>query len=164
MTNEQVLALAEGLPLVDVPDMTGAFNYAVSVNLLEAQRIAPSIQKGIEPDEKMAEYDEKSKKLLTEHANKDEKGKAITQEFIVGNRKMIQYDIPGLGDPESEYSKAVEKLKEEYKEVIKAHNKKLEFLDKENKEFKPILILVSEIPKGLSREASNTIVPLVEKK
>ena len=112
----------------------------------------------------MEEYEKKNKDLLTEHANKDGEGKAISEEFRVGNRKMIQYDIPDLGDPDGKYSKAVEKLKEEYKDTIKAHERKLEFLDKDNEEFKPVMIHVSEIPKGLNREASNTIFPLVDKK
>lgn len=164
MTNKQVLALAEGLPFVDVPDMTGAFNYAVSANLLEAQRISKSINDGIKPDAKMEEYDEKSKKLLEDHSNKDKDGKVISTEHQIGNKVMIHYDIPGIGDPESKYSKAFEKLKEEYKEVIKAHEKKLEFLDVKNNEFKPLMITLDEIPKGLSRLASDAIFPLVKKK
>ena len=164
MTNKQILELAEGLPFVDVPDMTGAFNYAVDANLIEAQRVAPSIEKAIKPDEAMEEYDKKSKKLLEDHSNKDAEGKAISTEHRIGNRLMLQYDIPGIGDPESKYTKAHEKLKEEHKAVIKAHDKKLEFLDKENKEFKPIMIHVSEIPKGLNREQSKTIFVLLDKK
>ncbi len=163
MTNRQVVALAEGLPFVDVPDMTGAFNYAVDANLLEAQRFAPSIKKAIKPDDKMLEYEEKSKKLMEDHS-KDKEGKIQSTEHRIGNQIMIHYDIPGLGDPESEYDKAFYKLKEEHKGVIHAHNKRLEFLDRENKEFSPIMIHVSEIPNGLSREQSKTIFVLVDKK
>lgn len=164
MTNKQVLALAEGLPFVDVPDMTGAFNYAVSANLLEAQRISKSINDGIKPDEAMKEYDKKSKKLLEDHSNKDKDGKPISTDHRIGNKLMTHYDIPGIGDTKSKYSKAFEKLKEEYKDVIKTHEKKLEFLDVKNNEFKPVMIHIDEIPKGLSREASDTILPLVKKK
>ena len=164
MTNKQVLDLAEGLPFVDVPDMTGAFNYAVDANLIEAQRIAPSINKAIKPSEAMEEYEKKYVKLMEEHSNKDKDGKVISTDHRIGNKIMTHYDIPGIGDPESKYSKAHEKQKEENKDVIKAHEVKLEFLDKKNGGFKPVMIHVSEIPKGLSREQSKTIFVLVDKK
>lgn len=164
MKNHEILTLAEVLPLVDAPNMDGDFNYAISDNLLNAKHYAISINKAIEASEKVKEYEEKLKELQMEYAEKDDDGVVISQTFEVGGRQLIQYKIPGVGIPESEFTKAVEKLNATYKKDLDAHEKKKEYLQKENKQFKPLMINRKLIPNSLPRHVMDVVYLLVEKK
>lgn len=163
MTNRQVLAFANGLQGVDAPDMEGDFNYAISANKAEAKRIAVSINAAIKPNEAMEKYEQERRDLIIKHCDKDERGEPISRVVTAGDQTFIKYNVPDIDDPKSDYNRELGVIKENYKGDIEAHEKKLKFLDKDNSEFKPIMIPRKDIPKGLSREAMDLILPLVKK-
>jgi hypothetical protein len=163
MTNDDVLFLAENLPDVDVPDMDGDFNYAVSYNMREAERIAVSIRKVIASKEGMKEYLKGVQALREEYADKDPTGKPITTERPVKGGVQTLYAIPGLQNPNSPFNKAVEELKEKHKKDFEEEEKQMEFLQKENKQFKPLTVTRRQVPKGLSRRAMDAVFLFVEK-
>lgn len=158
MKNEDILLLDQALPTIDVPEMDGWFNYAVEENIQRASSKAKSIMEVIKPKGKMAEYQEKVKELQITHAEKDEydNPQKITRELGDG-RVMERYVIADIENPKHEFNIAIEKLEEEYKKAIEAHEKKLKFLEEENSDFEPFFVTISQIPKGLSRRQMKAV-------
>ena len=163
MKNKDILLLTDVLPLVDVPDMDGDFNYAISANLTDAQLVAISIQKAIEPSQGVRNYEKGIKDLREEHAEKKEDGSIDVEETVVGNQILSKYNILGLKDPDSPYNCAAKELKELHKEDLEARQRQLEFLDKENEDFSPHMIPKKLLPPGLARYMMDAIFLLIEK-
>jgi len=57
----------------------------------------------------------------------------------------------------------VAKLKEEYKKDTDKHEKKMEFLEEENKDFKPEWIDLADVPTGLPRRAMDALFFVIKK-
>jgi hypothetical protein len=163
MKNSEILTLARGLPLVNVPDMDGDFNYAISDNLLRARMVAISIKKATEATDAVKNYEKELSDLQKEHAEKDPLGEIIYETFTIGDQTMTKFNIVDFAIPNSPFNKAAAKLKRHYQKELDAHTKKMEFLNKENKEFKPLMISKKLIPKGLPRDVMNIVYLLIEK-
>jgi len=164
MTNEEVLFVANNLTAVDAPDMEPEFNYAVSGNLTEAERIAKKIRDALKPSDEVKAFEKKMQALREKHALKDEKGDSkFTMIPTPSGQPTKQYTIPGSESDTSPFSKAVAKLKEEYKKDTDKHEKKMEFLEEENKDFKPEWIDLADVPTGLPRRAMDALFFVIKK-
>jgi hypothetical protein len=152
MKNEDILLLEQVLPTIDAPEMDGWFNYAIEETIQRAHVKAKSIRAVIKPKGKMAEYQERLKELQISHAEKNEYDEPmkITEE-LGGGRVLEKYVIADIDDPKSEFNVKADELKKEYDKVIKAYEKKLGFLEEENKDFEPFWITPDQIPTGISR-------------
>lgn len=163
MTNNEILALANGLKNIDPPNMVADFNYAISENLQRASHLAINIQEAIKDSKEVAEFNSLLKVLQENHAVKDKEGMPERRVIPLANGgQMVQYNIPDAKDPESEFSIKLEELREKYRKDIKAQEKRLLTLNKENKDFEPYWIIKSDIPDGLSRDEMDLIKPLVK--
>jgi len=163
MTNDDVIFLSEVLPLVNVPDMEPDFNYAVSFNLREAEKIAVDINKAIEPKPGMEAYDKSAQELREEYAEKDPDGNAAFTAEATEHGPIRHYKIPGLEVSSSLFNMAVAKLKKKHEKDFKEREVQLEFLKKENKQIKLLEISKSDIPKGLSRRAMDAVFLFTKK-
>lgn len=164
MTNEEILFMANNLTAVDAPEMDAEFNYYVSANLNEAERVAKNIREAIKPGEKLEEYDKEVQALREKYATKDEKGNPNVQIIKLPNgQQQRQYDIPGGESKTSEFGKALEKLRTKYKKDLDDQKEKMKFLEKENKEFKPVMIDLDDVPKGLNRQAMDALFYVIKK-
>lgn len=125
------------------------FSYIVSKNLRMVNIEIEDLEKVIEQNEKMKEYHKKVEVLNKEYALKDEEGEFILRDTVIQGEKAKIYRIPGKGDPISKYGKALQKLKDEYKEEIDAQEKKVEeyntFL-KESFTWEPAMIDLNDVP------------------
>ena len=93
--------------------------YAVNKNKRMLAALIEDMEKTIEPDEKMKEYQKKREELATEHSAKDEAGMPRTRQVPGPNGKpQFAYVIPGQDDTASPYRKKLAKLDKEYKEDI----------------------------------------------
>ena len=163
MTNEEILFLVENLPQVDAPNMEQDFNYAVSFNLYEAEKIKKSIDKSLELKPGLKAFNGAMDDLRKKHADQDEEGEPVSI-FIAGPLgPQKQYQIPGIDNPSSPFQKAVEQLKIKHKKDFDDREKQLEFLSKPNKQFKPIMVSHKDVPKGLSRIAMDAVFLFVIK-
>lgn len=121
MTKGQVLRLHTGL---SKSRLTGhRFTYVVTKNKEVLAPEVKAIREALKPIEKYKEYEDRIQELNVKFANKDQKGNPVR--FDLGQGRFV-YDIPGLNLSESEYSKAVEKAKEEFKDIIDKQEKKNE--------------------------------------
>lgn len=164
MKNNDILFLAQSLPLVDAEMMDADFNYAISYNIREAQKIADNIHKALEPSTEFKEYESKMQELREKYARKDENNEPIASKMTTASGQILKtYDIPGIDDPKSKFSVSRDALKEQYKEVLLKREKQFEFLKQENKEANFIMIEKKLVPKGLSRAAMDAVFLLIEK-
>jgi len=163
MTNDDVLFLAQTLPLVDAPDMDPDFNYLVSAAMRLAEGVEKDIKKALEPKKVFQDYLDAMEELRKTHAKKDKEGKPIQKIEAGPNGPVKQYDIPDVNNLSSPFQKAVEKLNEDSKVALDARKKQLEFLDKENKNYNPDFISRDLHPKGLSRRAMDAIFLITKK-
>jgi hypothetical protein len=164
MTNNQVLIFAVGLKSISPPEMNGDFNYAISSTLESAVAQAKHIREATKDSKEMEEYRGKLEELQKKHAKKDREGEPICKVIDLPNgSQLIQYNIPDALDPESEFNTKLKELNEEYDEDIKKQEERMKFLDEENNRFDPVFIERKDIPKGLSREEMNLILPLVKR-
>ena len=164
MTNNEILILAVGLRDINPPNMNGDFNYAISTNRQEAERIAVNIREAIKESEEFAKFKKELQGLQEEYAEKDDEGKVISENIPLPNgTSIIQYSIPAARDPESDFNKKLGELDEKYKEAIDEQNNRLKFLDQENEEFAIFQIEKKDIPVGLEREQMDLILPLIKK-
>lgn len=164
MTNEEVLFVANNLTAVDAPDMEPGFNYSVSGNLTEAERVAKKIRDAIKPSDEMKEYEKKMQELREKHSDKDEKGNPKFTIIILPNgQSSKQYTIPAAESPNSPFGKDIKKLKDEYQKHIDKYEKNSEFLQEENKDFKPEWIELEDVPKGLPRAAMDALYYVIKK-
>jgi hypothetical protein len=119
--------------------------YAVNKNKRMLADEIEDMEKTIEADAKMKEYQKKREELATEHAIKDENGNPKTRKVPGLNGEMqFAYDIPDQLDLASPYRKKLTKLDKEYKESIDKQTEKekkynTEFLE-DDSEFKPFKI------------------------
>ncbi len=121
MTKEQVLRLHAGL---SKSRLTGhRFTYAVTKNKESLAPEVKAIRESLKPLEKYKDYEERIQELNEKFANKDKKGNPVR--FDLGQGRFA-YDIPGANSSESEYSKAVDKVKKEFKDIIDKQEKKIE--------------------------------------
>ena len=150
MKNEDILLLARVLPTVDAPEMDGWFNYAIEETIQRAQAKAKSIREVVKPKGKMEEYQGKLKELQITHAEKDEYDEPMKITNDLGDGMIMEkYVIADIDDPKSEFNVKVDELAEEYDKAIKSYEKKLEFLQEENKDFEPYWITPDQIPTGI---------------
>jgi len=164
MTNDQVLSLAIGLRSLSPPNMNGWFNYAMSANLEAAAAESKHIREAIKDSKEMTEYKEQLKALQEGHSIKDKDGKPTYDVINLPNgSQLVKYDIPSAKDPDSEFSTKLKELNEKYDKDIKKQDKRMKFLNEENKMFKPVFITPKDIPDGLTREEMNLILPLVKR-
>ena len=164
MTNEEVLFVANNLTAVNAPDMEPDFNYKVSANLSEAEKVAKNIREAVKPGEKLEEYEKEIQALREKYAMKDDKGNPNVRTITLpGGQVRKEYDIPGGDSKTSEFGKALDKLKKKYQEDLDKQEEKMKFLEKENKEFKPTLIDLEDVPKGLTRQAMDALFYVIKK-
>lgn len=163
MKNKDILLLSQALPHISPPEMDRWFNYAVQETIQRAESKAVSIKSIIKPKEKMAEYQEKLKKLQEEYSNKDEYGQPIKQIDIIGGMQRELYDIPDMKNPKGDFNVAIDELESEYDASIKEYKEGLKFLDEDNPDFEPYWITVDQIPNGLTRAEMSAIFLMIKK-
>ena len=158
MTNNDVLFLAQVLGEVDAPDMEPDFNYAVSHNIREAEKVSEIIRDAVKPGEEFKEFEKEMQDLRLKYTNKDPEGNPIIIKREANGRVTSTYDIPGLNHTQSPFNLEVEKCKERFKAVIDKQEKKLEFLKEKNTKADIIMVDKSDWPKsGLSRIAADAV-------
>ena len=109
--------------------------YAVNKNKRLVEAVIKDMEKAVEPDEQMKEFQKQREELAKEHCTKDDKGNPkLTRVPDPGNPGGFQmlYDIPGQNDEKSDYRKALAKVEKKFKEDIDKHEAKVK---KYNEEF-----------------------------
>ncbi len=160
MTRREILTMADGLKKAR---LTGPhFTYAVKTNKLAVYPKAKSIRESIAPAKEHTKYLNAQEALNASMARKDPSGAAV--KFRVQGGMM--YDLPGLGDPSSEYEKATAKLKEEHKQAIESHEK----AQKENEKFLDeddsvnlMMINIKMVPKDVPQDVMDGLFYMIKK-
>lgn len=107
--------------------------YAISKNTEMLEDTYKHFEEAQKPSKEFIEFQKKLNDLKLKYAKKDDKGKPITTQIPQKDGTAItQVHIDGIGDPESEYTKDFEALKQEYKKVISER-------EKEGKEYQELL-------------------------
>jgi len=173
MKNDELYVMRDGLNAV--PDKVsyenvkkkGIINFklAVSKNKWMLNNHLKDVEEAIKSSEDYSKYRKEEQGLSKKFCRKDEEGKNIIIPTVEGRVKGERYDIEGQGDPDSEYSRAFEKLENKYKKEIKERKEQLEkfndFLEEES-DFEPYLIPFNLVPDDLPQSAMDGVLFIIE--
>jgi len=148
MKKKDLYAFMRGLKLAKFEHPRST--YAVNKNKRQVQVIITDMEKAVEPDAKMKEFQKEREDLAKKHCEKDEKGNPkltrVPDPNNPGGVQMI-YEIPGQDNEKSTYRKELTKIEKKFKADIDKHEEKVkkyneEFLDEES-EYKVFMIDLS---------------------
>ena len=151
MKNKDLFKLQNALN--NVGRHTGAkFIYSVAKNLKMLESETQNILKAVAPSKEYQEYDKKRVEICMKHAEDDNgKPKFVDGNFIIKDRKK--------------FDKEIEQLREEYKDVLKEHDKKVEeykeFLEEES-DYKPYQVSKDDLPPELTANELAGIFDLIK--
>jgi len=114
ITRRELLELWNGLPLL--ANLKGfKLGYAVARTKIKLRPEVEALDESIKPGEEFKEFEAKRMELCNKHAQKDPKGKAITE-----NSQFV------FGDNMEAFQKEMIPLNQEYEQVIKDQMQKVE--------------------------------------
>lgn len=153
-----------------IPTADSDFIYAVGRNKGDMDFVIKNLNKMIEPSVKFLEYQKKLDEINRKFALKEEDG---TIAFVtITSSKGVQRGfkkLVGEGNPDSDYEKALAKLKIEFKPFIEEQEQKdtkyEEHLQKEvpESEYSPFVIDKSLIPDGLHPVGMEGVLHFIKK-
>ena len=170
MTYRDILIMRMNLDQVNAIDGTNPrFTYAVSRNKARLDSIIKHLDGIKKPSEDIEEFWRKLDEINKAHAETDESGTVqYTNIQIDGQIKKAYKKVVGEGNPDSKYTKAVDKLREKYKaqieqyeDQVKAYNK---ILDDEvpDDDFRKFMIDLDIVPAGLNPRAMDGCFPFIK--
>ena len=179
MTNKDCLKMIDGLNAVkqpsfaDIREMQNKDEYmfhakflqVVSLNKRKLENIHESLKDMDKSSEEYIEYWKKREEVLVKFSKKDAEGNPIITTSYENGSQQKSYTIPGFLDKNSEVSKEIKKLEDKYKDAIDGRKKQTEEVNKvlnEETEFKPVTVPWSMIPRGLSPEAMDGVIYMIE--
>jgi hypothetical protein len=155
MTYNDLIEMRNNLDQVNnIEGANAKFVYAVAKNKRRLDQIIKDLDKMIEPTEELTEYRKAIEKINQEFAEKDLDG-TVGYTFDPKYGRMYR-KIVGIGNPESAYSRKIEKLKEKYKNAIDEHEKKVKSYtdllkeDVPEDEYRKHMIDLDIVPNGLN--------------
>ncbi len=179
MTNKDCLRMIGGLNAVKQPsfaeikDMQNKDEYmfhakfvqAVSLNKRKLENILESLKDMEKFSEEYTEYIKNREEVLVKFAKKDADGNPIETISYVNGSQQMSYTIPGISDKSSPASKELKKLEDKYKEAIDGRKKQIDEAKKvlsDEADFKPVTVPWSMIPRGLTPEAMDGVLYMIE--
>lgn len=173
MTYRDVIVMRRNLDQVNPLEGTNAkFLYAVSKNKAKLDSIIKHLDNTKKPSDEMVKYWEKLDEINKKFAETDESGTVLyTNISVEGQTRKAYKKVVGEGNPDSKYTKEIEKLKEKfradldkYEAAIKKYN---ELLEEEVEEFKTgekrfHMIDLEIVPSGLNPLAMDGCLPFIK--
>lgn len=153
--------MRNNLEFIDpIKDANPKFLYAVAKMKARLDSIIKILDNMRKPSEKIQEYWKELDDINRKYAEIDESGTVIyTTTVIDGQTRKAYKKVIGEGNPESKYTKDVDKLKEKYKEDIDVYETSIKkyntMLDEEppKDELRLHMIDIDIVPAGLSQRA-----------
>lgn len=146
-TRSELYKFKDGLEAA--PKVGAKFQYAVSRNLRRINAEIEDMEKVVELNEKMKEYQKQVDELNRKYTPKDEFGKYQTMPRIINKKKVDVLAVKGKDVEGSAYEKELAKIRKEFQEEIDIHEKKVEeyneFL-KEECSWDPYMINLTDVP------------------
>jgi hypothetical protein len=160
MTKEQILTLFNELHQINLPGVKFSYGISKNINLLKPE--VEAIEKSLEGSKEFKEYDEKRIEIVKKYAKKDERGEP---KLIILNPKTGagRYEI----ENQEAFDREIEKLQKENKVILEKREKQFEEygkLLKEESDFKPHKIKLSDVPEGITSQQMSAIFELIEDK
>jgi hypothetical protein len=170
MTYREILVMRNNLDLVDtIRDANPKFLYAVAKMKARLDSIMKTLDSLKKPSEKIQEFWQKLDEINKKHAETDESGTVLyTSVTMDGQHRKAYKKVIGEGNPESKYTKEVDKLKEKYKSEIdeyEANVKKYNaMLDEKlpDGELRMHFIDLDIVPAGLNPKAMDGCLPFIK--
>ena len=136
------------------------FVYSLAKNKKAIEKEVDVLQAAIVPSKEFVEYEKKRIKLCNKYAEKDESGKSKME--VIGKRGESEFVF--VEENRKIFSKELEVLRKEYKEVMEARDRQIKefnkFLEKEN-DFEPYVIAYEDIPEDITSIMMSSIIELI---
>lgn len=157
MTNKEVVTTYMALTSGVFKEVQGTkLNYALVRNLDRLEDEVKAIEAGRKPSEEYLKYDAEKRSIQIKYAIKNEDGEP----------QIFNYKYHFTTENSNKAKAEIEKLNSKYKTTIeafaKAEKEFQEFLEEENKDFKPYIIKQEWLPDNLTGEQMSAIYNLLE--
>jgi hypothetical protein len=155
---------------VSVVNLSGSkFTYTVTKNKRKIEKFLKEFDKEREPNEAYKEYIKEIESLKVKVSNKDDKGKPIIIDGQLSDGTPSKfYDIPDKDNPDGEWMKWIEKIKEDFKDEIDEQKEKekhfVEVIMQEEIEFTPHFVNISDVPKDITQQEMDLIYWMIDEK
>jgi len=175
MTYREVLIMRKNLDEVNpIEGVNVKFLYAVSKNKEKLDSIIKHLDGLKKPSDEINEFWKKLDELNTKYAEVDETGTVVYSTAMVNGEPRKAYKkVIGEGNPDSKYTKEVEKLREKHKKAIDAYEEAIRryntMLDNELEEdgcdkgtYRKHMIDLDIVPAGLHPKAMDGCLPFIK--
>jgi hypothetical protein len=137
----------------------------ISLNKRKLEDIVNSLEDGNKNAPEIDEYLKEKEECLVKHSKKDKDGNPIQSTITVDGITQRSYNVPGLADKDSIASKEMDAIEKKYKDILDQRKKQTEQYNeklKEESHFVPTKIKYNIIPRGLSAQAMDAIILILE--
>jgi hypothetical protein len=165
MKNKDVLFYE--IALRDVRQKGVDFTATISRNREMAEKEARHLREVLKPDNGMVDYRKEMQEMQDKFTKKNAEGTKMSKTVVIDGDQREVPDIIGIDDPESEYAKGYAEIQDKYATTLSDYEKIInDFnanLDKDNDNFRPIMIGYDEIPQEISQDEMDIIWNLIDK-